>query len=416
MEKYKSLFINELKNNLLPYWLTRGIDTEYGGYINCFTNDGSRLVSHDKYTWSQGRFLWMFSKLAQCDVFTDAERAQFLAYAKQGARFLKEHVLIGKNDLRCVFLMERDGTHKYVDGYKELDMSISADCFVVMGFARYAIASGDKDAFEFAKALGESVWVRYNSGNYRSLPYPLSPKFISHAKPMILTHMCSELYHAAKRLDKDYTDTLYSRIDTCHREVFEVFCDGKLVHEFRYADGGFPDNAFGQHINPGHTLEDMWFQADAQDILGNKQYLPLMSEVVKNTLSVGWDSEMGGIYHFVACDGSPVTQDAGDATDEPQMKLVFDDWGSKLWWVHSEALYTALRFYKMTGDNEFFALFEKIYDYTFKTFPNPDKSVGEWIQIRKRDGKPQDKVVALPVKDPYHIIRNMILLIELLEN
>ena len=64
----------------------------------------------------------------------------------------------------------------------------------------------------------------------------------------------------------------------------------------------------------------------------------------------------------------------------------------------------------------FSGLFEKIYDYTMKVFPNPDKTVGEWIQIRKRDGSPQDKVVALPVKDPYHIIRNIILLIELLED
>ena len=39
----------------------------------------------------------------------------------------------------------------------------------------------------------------------------------------------------------------------------------------------------------------------------------------------------------------------------------------------------------------------------------------EWIQIRTREGYPQEKVVALPVKDPYHIIRNVILIIELLE-
>ena len=36
-------------------------------------------------------------------------------------------------------------------------------------------------------------------------------------------------------------------------------------------------------------------------------------------------------------------------------------------------------------------------------------------KIRTREGRPQEKVVALPVKDPYHIIRNVILIIELLE-
>ena len=61
---YLEFFKKELKENLLPFWLKRGIDEEEGGYLNCFTNSGDRLVSHDKYTWSQGRFLWTFSKLA----------------------------------------------------------------------------------------------------------------------------------------------------------------------------------------------------------------------------------------------------------------------------------------------------------------------------------------------------------------
>ena len=44
----------------------------------------------------------------------------------------------------------------------------------------------------------------------------------------------------------------------------------------------------------------------------------------------------------------------------------------------------------------------------------PDHKTGEWTQIRKRDGAPQQKVVALPVKDPFHIARNLILILELL--
>ena len=69
----------------------------------------------------------------------------------------------------------------------------------------------------------------------------------------------------------------------------------------------------------------------------------------------------------------------------------------------------------MFYDEDFLRLFEKVFDYTYKTFPNPNREIGEWIQIRTRDGAPQEKVVALPVKDPYHIIRNVILIIELLE-
>ena len=74
-----------------------------------------------------------------------------------------------------------------------------------------------------------------------------------------------------------------------------------------------------------------------------------------------------------------------------------------------------LLLYIRTGDAESETLFEKFFQYTYETFPNPDRQIREWIQIRTREGRPQEKVVALPVKDPYHIIRNVLLIIELLE-
>ena len=88
--------------------------------------------------------------------------------------------------------------------------------------------------------------------------------------------------------------------------------------------------------------------------------------------------------------------------------------GDKLWWIHSEALYTTLRLYLETGDEQFWAWHEKVFAYTFRVFPNRDPEIREWKQICMRDGRPQEKVVALPVKDPFHITRNLILIIELL--
>ena len=415
---YLGFFENELTNRLLAFWLPRCVDKVHGGYLNCFSNDGSRLVSTDKYTWSQGRFLWTFSKLATMEgnLFSHSQRQEFLALAKNGRDFLLKHVLIAPDDWRCVFLMEADGTPKRVAGFEELDMSISADCFVVAGFAKYALAAGDKESWQFAKTLGQSVWERYQSGNYRSLPYPLSPVYRGHAKPMILTNVCCELYEAAQQFEPDYTPLLRERIRQCSDEVFGVFMDeNHLVHEFKYAQGDFPDDLFGQHINPGHTLEDMWFQAQAQEILQSSRYDEALAQVTLATLRTGWDEAFGGIYHFITCDGKGMTGDVGAAKDEPQMKLVLDDWGSKLWWVHSEALYTTLLMYDRTDHSEFLDWFEKLFDYVYATFPNPDPEIREWIQIRTREGAPQEKVVALPVKDPYHIIRNVVLIIELLQ-
>ncbi len=44
---YLSFFKKELTENLLAFWMSRCLDNENGGYFNCFSNDGSRLVSTD---------------------------------------------------------------------------------------------------------------------------------------------------------------------------------------------------------------------------------------------------------------------------------------------------------------------------------------------------------------------------------
>jgi N-acylglucosamine 2-epimerase len=143
IRKLHGFFENELKNQILSFWMPRCEDKEYGGFLNCFDNKGENLASYDKYTWSQGRFVWMFSKLAATEglMLTAAERAEFLRLAAQGADFLMQHCLMGEGDYRCVFLMNRDGSPKKVEGYEALDMSIYADCFVILGLSRYALVS-----------------------------------------------------------------------------------------------------------------------------------------------------------------------------------------------------------------------------------------------------------------------------------
>jgi N-acylglucosamine 2-epimerase len=60
-----------------------------------------------------------------------------------------------------------------------------------------------------------------------------------------------------------------------------------------------------------------------------------------------------------------------------------------------------------TGSAELHRWAERVREYTLGTFPDPDGQ--EWIQIRSRDGRPLDEVVALPVKDPMHIARSLLL-------
>ena len=185
-----------------------------------------------------------------------------------------------------------------------------------------------------------------------------------------------------------------------------------------------PDSVLGRYINPGHTIEDMWFvmhQARRMHMPGTSEVsgtsnamIQKAAQVVKRTFQMGWDQEFGGLLLFADQDGGPPRGSLAGIENERMAQKVLADWGSKLWWVHSEALYTTLLAWRLTGDDEFLALYRQVFDYTFRTFPNPDAEIGEWIQIRDRQGRPEQRVVALPVKDPFHIIRNVALIMELL--
>ena len=348
-------------------------------------------------------------------IFSEAQRAEFLRLAKQGAEFLMRHCLMGENDWRCVFLMHRDGAPKHVDGWEELDMSIYADCFAVIGLAAYARAAGDREAYTFAKTLHQSCVERIQKNCFHTLPYPLSPKFRAHGIPMIMSNTTKELFLAARGMDAGSCGELRELVQGYTEDILSHFVDeNQVLHEVILSDtNAFFPQILGQHMNPGHTIEDSWFMLEAAELCGKAEWKEKIFAVAKKAFENGWDQEFGGILHFSGVNGGePLGDDAG--VENETMTHQLSDWGSKLWWVHSEALYTSLLCFFESDDPGFLSWFEKIFDYTFATFPGKNPEIREWIQIRTREGAPLDKVVALPVKDPFHITRNLLLILELL--
>ncbi|MGN0987462.1 MAG: AGE family epimerase/isomerase [Otoolea sp.] len=405
---------NELTNRFLSFWIPRCVDKENGGFVNCFDNHGEHLVSKDKYVWSQGRFVWVFSKLAemQAPIFSKKQREGFLALAKHGVDFLMEHCLMGEDDWRCIFLLDEKGNPKYVDGCDRLDMSVYADCFVVGGLAMYATQADAKDVYWFAKNLYCSILDRVEKKDFQTLPYPLSGTLRAHGIPMILSNITKDIYYASLKYEPDYSQGALKRMEEFTGDTLEHFVDNQyLLHEIITEDNQFFNKTLGMHINPGHTLEDVWFMLDTAELTGHQEWKEKIYRLALNALSTGWDEEYGGLLHFASVEGGCPSGDNEGYEEEPMSKQL-SGWGDKLWWVHSEALYTTLRCYRDTGNKEFLNWHQRLFDYTYSLYPNRNPEIFEWVQIRERDGRPAEKVVALPVKDPYHIMRNLILILE----
>lgn len=409
LETYK----DHIQRQLLPFW-HKAIDGQVGGIFTCYSNDGSTQVSRDKYTWSQGRYVWLWSRLAECcgEGLLEGEAESYLREAGRTIRFLRDHAVLDNGN--CAFLLSEDGTPKEPIPGKGYDTSFFADCFVVMGASEYARVSGDADILEWTLQRFDSIMKRLATNTQRSEPYPIPSGLEAHSVSMIMLNVSQELAEALaaaghvreqemRRYAAEFLDRILNRF---------VQADG-TVAELVATDERLADTVMARHLNPGHTIECMWFaMTEANRIGGMTEAIEKTVRVTKRAFELGWDDIYGGLLHYVDRYGGPPQgrETGGDGFE----RNIIETWDAKLWWPHSEALYTLLLGYELTGDPELMELYERTHAYTFATFPHPDPVVGEWIQIRDRAGEPLTKVVALPVKDPYHILRNFILIVELL--
>jgi N-acylglucosamine 2-epimerase len=399
---------DQLFKEVLPFWLTNGIDNQYGGYFNCFNNTGEKRLSTDKYVWSQGRFIWLFSKMAELK-----SNSEYLALAKTGVDFLMTHCFL--EDGSCAYLLDREGAPQEPESGKGYNYSIYADCFAVLGFAKYAAMRREHSVLNAAMQLYDSIINRIGRNDFQTNPEPTPKGYKCHGVPMILLNVSQELAGALSVLGHPRAAEIEQRCVAFWDEITKDFRDGDIILELVSLKDRTEQSLLTRFINPGHNIENMWFvmrQAMKENDFGT---ITLAVDVVAKMFELGWDSQYGGLYHFVDREGGRPAGEVGLGCENSLTEKIQNDWDSKLWWVHSEALYTTLLGYSLTGDQRMMDYYQKIHDYTFATFPNPNRRVGEWIQIRDRYGKPLDKVVGLPVKDPFHIIRNFMLIIELLQ-
>ena len=408
--------------------MKNGIDRHNGGFFTCFSNDGSRLLHRHKFTWSQGRFVWILSRLSRslASKSEESERRDYLEPASTGAEFLIEHSRLANGN--CAFILDETGNPILLDNSAEArpaaagedyDLSIYADFFVIYGLGEYSQAAGDRRSLDFALDLYQHTVRRLETGAYRTDPYPVPPGYKAHGLPMILLETAQELACAAENLGQTKKAAeLRATADRCASEIMSNFHQPqeKVVLEMIGTDNRPKNTLLGRYICPGHTIEDMWFIMHRALENDDKALFARAAETLKTVLELGWDEKYGGLLLFTDKNGGePRGSLPGNLEDHIMANKVRSDWSNKLWWVHSEILYALLLAYEQLGQRWILDWYWKAHDYSFETFPNPDRIVGEWIQIRDRQGRPESKVVALPVKDPFHIARAILLAIPVLE-
>jgi N-acylglucosamine 2-epimerase len=394
---------NHLVDDVLGWWMANGPDEKYGGVQTCWDNAGTTLVSTDKYTWSQGRWVWLMAQVAAAarSGVLDVDPEEYLYQARSTAAFVRDHALLPGGT--TAYVTDRSGVPKEPVAGQGISMSVFADLFAALGFA--ALAQLDPEWGEPAESILLAAAERIGAGTYRSEPYPVPAGHASFAPPMILLGVGEQVHRATG------SDRSLEVVRNAVAAIEETFVRGVEVVEMPSRAADRDDTLLSRHRAPGHTLEALWFLHHAADLApGTLAASPdRLSGIAMHACQLDWDDQYGGLLRFVDSAGGAPT---GRRTDDPYEALVVDTWDTKLWWPHAEALYTTALLSRATGRADVAGWHEKLYRYTMDTFPaGPGK---EWIQIRRRDGSPLDATVALPVKDPFHIARSFLLLVGLL--
>ena len=424
----KDFYCKVINESLFPFW-DKAVDRKNGGVFTCFDNTGAQLLSKDKYTWSQGRFLWIWSRfienIQKGNISEPGAGAlkRLEEDAHKTASFLLKNCFLDSGHV--IFLLSETGEPKTINDGAPLDASIYADFFVCLGLSEYARVYRNESIAVRALELYRNINGRLNRGAFHTEPYPIPSGCEMLGIPMFAMYTGSELSQALFALGKPETDEIVSMSEKYSSALENDFFIRPHNIEVK-CPASMNDTLHARHFTPGHILECLWFYIHFKEFLQKLKhsaalvhlpdFLSLSDEIGRYALDRAWDTEKGGIFRYIDREGG---KPKGRLLNDRYENLVTKTWDTKLWWVHSESLYfCALMARRLETENVEAAfywqgMYKKIFDYTFSVFPNPNSSIGEWIQIRRRDGSPMNEVVALPVKDPYHIFRNILLLIEL---
>ena len=395
--KYVPRLEKILTENIEPFWYEKSLDRTNGGYIISFDSQGKLKEPVVKMIVTQARQVWLFSRLARAGY----EPQKHLEAARLGYRFLRDKMWDSANG---GFYWEVDITGNQKT---QPNKHLYGQSFALYAISEYAVASGDKEALDFAvqffNLLEEKShdaihggYIEYFTPDWTGLPAGSSYMGAPGDAKLMNTHLhlleamttfyrASQLPLARERL----LELINIESNTVVRKNLGA-CTDKYNQDWTpRLDGDYA------RVSYGHDIENVWLLMDACDAAGvsNYPFMDLYQTLFKYSMQYGYDSRQGGFFYTGRFNAS--------ADDR-----------SKSWWVQAEAIVSSLRMYESTKDSKYLGVFETTFSLIETRLV--DWEVGEWHEMINSQQQPQgDK--ASPWKAGYHNGRAMIECIEILK-
>ncbi len=374
LESCRKRYLDDLVNDILPFWLEHGLDTVNGGVYTCLDRDGSRMDS-TKSVWFQGRFGYVCAAAYRA-VKPDPA---WLAASKSCIDFLERHCF--DSDGHMFFTVTAEGAPVQKRRY------VFSECFAIMAMAEYARAAAEPAYAEKALELFRRTLHMLATPGF--LPPKTATPALGHSITMMLINVALTVRRVIQAPELD------RQIDESVRLLREKFMHPEFesLLETVGPDGEFIDTCAGRTINPGHCMETGWFLLEAARSRNNDPELVRTGvQIIDWAWKWGWDEPYGGIINFRDCRNFPPQDYSQDM---------------KFWWPQCETILAGLYAFRATGEERFLEMHRQAHEYAYRFFPDPE--FGEWYGYLHRDGSVAQPAKGNIFKGPFHIPRMMIL-------
>jgi len=389
-EILKAEVTEELVTNILPFWMTKMIDSGDGGFYGRIDGSGRIFTDADKGCVLNSRILWTFSS-----AFRILKDPAYLKTAERSKNYLLEH-FFDKKSGGVFWLLDYKGEMK--DGKKQ----IYAQAFAMYGLTEYYRITNDNNCLTLAIDLF-SLIEKYSydaklEGYFEAFSREwgalddlrLSSKDANEKKTMNTHLHVLEAYTNLYRIWKD--DLLKKQL----YKLIGVFTD-RIVNSETFNLNMFFDEEWNDKtdlISYGHNIESSWLIYEAALALGDDT---VISKVKKICIGIAEAAKDG-----IMADGSMIYENF--------FKSGHIDY-DRHWWVQAETVVGYLNAYTLSGNEEYLGL--SLAAWKFISDHIIDRQNGEWYWSVDKNLQPnlkEDKAGFW--KCPYHDSRMCLEIIE----
>lgn len=380
----------ELVSNILPFWMTKMIDSQDGGFLGRIDGYGRVQEDADKGCVLNARILWTFSS-----AYRILKNPEYLKTAEISKNYLLNH-FFDKEFGGVFWLLDHNGRMK--DGKKQ----IYAQAFAIYGLSEYYRITNDRHCLEKAIDLFRLIEkYSYDSqldGYFEAFnrewgaidDLRLSAKDANEKKTMNTHLHVLEAYTNLYRVWQD--DLLKKQL----RGLINVFTD-KIVNSQTFNLKMFFDENWNDKtdlVSYGHNIESSWLIYEAALVLGEQN---IIEKVKSICIEIAGSSKEG-----LMADGSMIY--------EKFFKTGHLD-TDRHWWVQAETVVGFLNAFTLSGNEEYLNISLKAWRFITDNLVDPKN--GEWYWSVDKNLQPNLKDDKAGFwKCPYHNSRMCLEIIE----